>query len=947
MKLLPIVGRELRESSRRRGTYWLRARVAFQAVIIGIAAYVTNVVNPAMKLGTLLFWGLAGVSMLFCLLAGRRSTADCLSLEKREGTLGLLFLTDLKGYDVVLGKLAATSVTGLYALLAVFPVLAVPLLTGGMTSSEVGRMVVVLTNTFFLSIAIGIFASAISREYRTAMAANFLLWLALVGAPVACGLGLAIARSGAPFPPFFYSCPIFSFYLSADTTYTTRPDDFWWSIGVTDGLAWVLVLLACWIVPRTWGDKPARAPSGQWRWRGLGWLLSHGNAARRSAFRKQALDRNAYFWHAARARLKPLHVWLFLVLSGAWWIYCWVKNGHIWLDETTFVATAALLNSTLKLWITLEAGQRLGEDRRSGAFELLLATPLTVADILRGQLLALRRQFFKPLLLVIVVESIFIAVLNREHKSEALALTALLLVLPLDIAALICVAMSAALTSKSQTQSTVVAVSRILILPWVAFGIVRGATKALFWLALIPTEPNAHVQLAQWLGISFAVDLIFGLPAWRSLRRDFRRLATQSPLPTEWRLALRQTAARMGAMAGRAVPARLRIPAAAGLGVVVALCVVHFARARRFDFPPPVVVSITQSNAPLRIFSGGQGVFLVPPDGSLWRWGATGTPPTPRAAMPEQVGTNHGWLKALGDGPNCLGLRADGTIWKLGPSGTNLMALSPGFPGSDWVDIAGPSWLALKKDGTIWNYSALYRGVHQPARVGTSSNWTAVSSRNSSYLGLRADGTLWAWGHIVGTRNGSYWVNTNIDAPALLCADTNWISLDASGQARNRAGELWDAASSLPDPDASAETVCRRINPNWAAYRIESAPYMMSCQIRSNGTLWTTVSAPGQWNLAAPASTAWRQMGNRPDWVGLWGIHGTSFGLTADGILWAWGYDFGREAVVNSRTRIQLLQAEFNGQARPTGSGWTSVGLPPPILEEPQPLMKLANAPPP
>ena len=76
MKFLPIVGRELRESSRRRGTYWLRARVAFQAVIIGIAAYVTNVVNPAMKLGTLLFWGLAGVSMLFCLLAGRRSTAD-------------------------------------------------------------------------------------------------------------------------------------------------------------------------------------------------------------------------------------------------------------------------------------------------------------------------------------------------------------------------------------------------------------------------------------------------------------------------------------------------------------------------------------------------------------------------------------------------------------------------------------------------------------------------------------------------------------------------------------------------------------------------------------------------------------------------------------------------------------------------------------------------------
>ena len=44
--------------------------------------------------------------------------------------MGLIFLTDLKGYDVVLGKLAATSLNGFYGLLAVFPLLAFPLLTG-------------------------------------------------------------------------------------------------------------------------------------------------------------------------------------------------------------------------------------------------------------------------------------------------------------------------------------------------------------------------------------------------------------------------------------------------------------------------------------------------------------------------------------------------------------------------------------------------------------------------------------------------------------------------------------------------------------------------------------------------------------------------------------------------------------------------------------------------
>ncbi len=555
MKLLPIVGRELRESSRRRGTYWLRVRVAFQAVIIGVAAYVINLVNPSIKLGTALFWGLAGVSMLFCLLAGRRSTADCLSQEKRDGTLGLLFLTDLKGYDVVLGKLAATSVTGLYALLAVFPVLAVPLLIGGMTGGEGERMVVVLMNTFFFSIAIGIFASAISRDYRTAMAANFFLWLVLAGAPVACEIGLEVARSRI-IPALFYSCPIFSFVLSQDSQYAMRTKDFWWSIGVTHGLAWVLVLLACWIVPRTWGDKPAKAASRQWRWKDFGSLISYGNADRRSAFRKHALDRNAYFWHAARARLKPAHVWLFLVLSGMWWIYCWVKNGHIWLDATTFVATAVLLNSTFKLWITLEAGQRLGEDRRSGAFELLLATPLTVTDILCGQWLALRRQFLKPLVVVIVLEAVFIAALHGAHKMEAFVLTAFLLMLPFDVAALICVAMSAALRFKSQAQGTVVAVSRVLLLPWVVFGVVRGTTEAFYLLGFTTSEPSDHYKMAEWLGISFAADLVFGFEAWWSLRHNFRRLATQSPTPMDWRLAFRQAAARFAVVAGRVVLAR-------------------------------------------------------------------------------------------------------------------------------------------------------------------------------------------------------------------------------------------------------------------------------------------------------------------------------------------------------------------------------------------------------
>src|SRR5215471_3794512 len=191
MTVLPIVDRELRIAARRHGTYWLRVGLASLAILIGSAIFFFTLELPPYLTGRVLFGALAGLLFLYCLGYGRRSTADCLSQEKRDGTLGLLFLTDLKGHDVVLGKLAATSLRGFYALMAVFPVLAVTLLLGGISHGEFWRMVLVLVNTFWLSLAIGVFGSAISRDHRRAMAANFLLLLLLVAAPGAAAFALA------------------------------------------------------------------------------------------------------------------------------------------------------------------------------------------------------------------------------------------------------------------------------------------------------------------------------------------------------------------------------------------------------------------------------------------------------------------------------------------------------------------------------------------------------------------------------------------------------------------------------------------------------------------------------------------------------------------------------------------------------------------------------------
>jgi ABC-type transport system involved in multi-copper enzyme maturation permease subunit len=963
MTFLPIVDRELREGSRRRGTYWLRVRVAFQALLVGLVAYVMNFLEPQVKLGGVLFWGLSGVSMLFCLLAGRRSTADCISQEKRDGTLGLLFLTDLKGYDVVLGKMVATSISGFYALVAIFPVLAIPLLVGGMTNGEFWRMLLVLVNTFFLSLSIGIFASAISREYRTAMAVNFLLGLLLVGAPAACAMWWLATRNKF-LPQLMYSCPFFSFTYCDDARYSTLARDFWWSLAVTHGLAWMLTLLACWIVPRTWGDKPAPAPSRRWRWRDLGRLLSHGNQARRAAFRKRALDVNAFYWLAARARLKPAHVWLFLGCAVVWWILGRLRSGNYWMAAETFFATGFIVNSALKLWVALEAGQRLGEDRRAGAFELLLATPLTVGDFLRGQIMALRRQFLRPLLLVTALELVLAVLLKQRGTLNTLEFFTCLAgigMLWADVVTLPWVAMAAALTFKSQTQATSFTVARIFILPWVMYLSVAAGLNLLYQLDLTSWEPGQRFGLWLWSGIGLATDLLFGLRAWHTLRKNFRRLAVQSFLPEparrSWWRSCWAAVKWTGQLAGRCVPARVRKPVFACLAVCVAVTAVLLVRRGQQHFPPPVLVSITQSNAPFNIFpGGGSGVFFIMPDGTLWQWGKPGAPQAPRAAVPEQIGTAHDWVKVVGAGTHCLGLRADGTIWGWGFSnGRYNLEPQPVIAGNDWIDLGTGTHHAagIKRDGTLWIWNeplVVNDGRAQPilafqvaaeyfkplqstrgfsqTNVFSHSNWISVYCGPESTFALQKDGTIWAQGRFSPNNLSSF--------PTLVCEETNWAALSADGLARNRAGQLWGLRYAIPNPQAGAEAVCALVSSNGPFDRVHSMSENSRVQVRANGTLWSAPLRPG--SASAPSAGDWRQLGTRADWVAAWGQGATGFGLTADGTVWTWGVELGQEPVKTYASRLELLRKRLTGFTQPTASGISSLSS-----AQPRPLLKLVG----
>lgn len=531
MTFLPIVERELRVGARRRGMYRMRVMVGGAALATALFLYAMSAGLASGVAGPRIFNGLATLAFIFCLFAGRRLTADCLSEEKRQGTLGLLFLTDLKGYDVVLGKLAATSISSFYGLLTFLPVLALPLLMGGVSNGQFCWMVLVLINTFLFSLSVGLLASVLNREARNAMGANLLLMLCIAGAPsvVASLLG-TLGVVNWYLPAFCYSCPVFAFYNSLGGFYAgQRVVDFWASMAVIHLLTWGLIAMASHLVPGAWQDQPSATKRIRW-WRRLGaawreWL--RGNGAQRAAHRKQLLDINAYYWLSARNRLKPCGVWITLALSVGWWGIVALSEGVSWHDRALAVMMALLLNLLIKTWVGIEAGQRLVEDRKEGALELLLSTPLGEREMLRGQWLALRRLFLKPLLAVVGGELVLMGVVQWGGVLDSGLLileTGNLFMLGLDVVTLFGVGIYASIKVRRPNQASLMTVSWVLLAPWVAFGVISGLVN-LIQSAVGGKEPGGTFYFGLWLGLGIVTDLVVGLRAWRQVLWNFRELA--------------------------------------------------------------------------------------------------------------------------------------------------------------------------------------------------------------------------------------------------------------------------------------------------------------------------------------------------------------------------------------------------------------------------------------
>jgi hypothetical protein len=159
----PLIARELLAYSRQPWTYWLRLLSALGAVSVLAIMATTGRTRLGPSDGRSLFAGSTAILFFFASLNGLRSTSDCIASERRQGTLVLLFLADLKLNTILISKLVTNSLRNAWALLGTVPVVGLCLLLGGVSGLVFVQGVLAILAAAWLSLTVGLEQSCLNQ----------------------------------------------------------------------------------------------------------------------------------------------------------------------------------------------------------------------------------------------------------------------------------------------------------------------------------------------------------------------------------------------------------------------------------------------------------------------------------------------------------------------------------------------------------------------------------------------------------------------------------------------------------------------------------------------------------------------------------------------------------------------------------------------------------------
>ena len=489
MGVLPVIARELRAQARQPMTHWLRVVGGLAvAAAIGLALWkigplktraATKVIgsswgapwnprNLVQEFGLTLF----GVMNLFVFaviwLFVPLATADAVSRERREGTLALLYLTELGSLGIVVGKVFVHMLRSVSLFLTMAPWLMLPVVFGGVGFREVGMAFMLDFASVLLAQAAGLLASTFPRDWLKSVILAELLALALLlamvqvhGAVLSRALRIGTPVGMTPGNPNFWNSRysiIWQFYyegmdqagiltrnlrlieFATNASFGEREDwyggfgpaaetkwqQLWtrltpagpgfWFLGVAGiviGAALVLVAATCagaWRVEKSWRDAPEQPLVSDLRKK---FFRPRFGVRTLNRSLSRALTANPIGWlqhYSPSARM----------VKWGWCLFVIIVEVILSANSTDLYFAQAGVGLVLLLGLTFSATGSFRRELETGAFELLLVTPLRERQLITGRVRGLWRQFL-PAILVYGAGLIYLTSgwSNQHYEREA------------------------------------------------------------------------------------------------------------------------------------------------------------------------------------------------------------------------------------------------------------------------------------------------------------------------------------------------------------------------------------------------------------------------------------------------------------------------------------------------------------------------------------------------
>ena len=419
MTILPTIERELRAQARQGLNHALRVLGPAALVLVGMVVASDSGFAP--NEGGKIF-GLLNVTLfLFIWLTVPMITADCISVERREGTIGLLFLTPLKARDIVVSKGLAHGLRALVLWLATLPMLTLPFLQGGLGWREAVLSAMINFSSICLALAAGVLVSCFCKRWLRAMVLTCLVAAVLVVALIwLTGLGIVTTlnrHTSALWPGMSLSNDALwrmgvSFVTGVNgnwgqifTAFTKLGQPHLWiqTASAIVGASLLTLLLAvevaAWRLRCVWQEEP---PSARQKWLEKKLVTPVFGRGFLREWLHRKLERNPVGWLEMRS-------WTGRTVMWGWFgvMVIFYSVGLVDFSPETFDHLQDLMALLLLLGLAASAAGSFQRERETGVMELLLVSPMSEWRIIEGRLRGLWGQFLPSLALILAVSLYF------------------------------------------------------------------------------------------------------------------------------------------------------------------------------------------------------------------------------------------------------------------------------------------------------------------------------------------------------------------------------------------------------------------------------------------------------------------------------------------------------------------------------------------------------------